>query len=119
MPVKARVTIHGRGPAIWPAWYPEAKLLETRADVGPAVFDALFQQDPVAATGGLFLDEWWQRYVGPPPPAVRSVITVDSSFGGSVAGDYSVFALWSLVPDGHIYLVDRWRGRVSLPELLR
>ena len=43
------------GAALWPQWEDEAALARKRAAVGSRVWQALYQQAPVASTGGLFL----------------------------------------------------------------
>lgn len=52
------------GESIWPERLPEAELEELRAEMGVR-FDALYQQDPTPAEGGLINESWfWKSEIG-------------------------------------------------------
>jgi hypothetical protein len=48
--------------ALWPEWYPLPTLRRSAACSGRAQFNALYQQSPMAAGGGVFKREWVQSY---------------------------------------------------------
>jgi len=55
----------GRSPGdvLWPQWYPRERLEQQRTVMGERAFSAVYQQNPIPATGGIFKPEWFtSRY---------------------------------------------------------
>lgn len=105
------------GEALWPEVRSLAWLQAQRAQMGSAAFQALYQCDPVAAGGALFLRSWWQEYAR--PPATNFVcIAVDTAFKTGKDNDFSAITVWGTATE-NFYVLDAWRGRVLLPELCR
>jgi predicted phage terminase large subunit-like protein len=102
----------------------------------PYVFASIYQQRPVPGEGGLFPRSkwryWWPETLphGPvlrvgPRDGVQSpwpladcmrFLTVDLAASVKTSADYTVIAAWAITPDGHLVLLDRWRGRVTERE---
>lgn len=104
------------------ALFPEHKslefLLERKKILPPANFEALYQQNPYIADGGIFKTEWFKSY-RVLPKLKFTVITVDTAQKTKEQNDYSVFALWGQGEDGNAYLIDILRGKWESPDLIK
>lgn len=131
------------GEALWPARYSAERLLEIRATQDdPAAgqvrhwFDALYQQRPVPAEGGLFKRDWF-RYWAPggsggryrleqPGGGTKVVLAsdcrrfgvVDLAFSTKTSADYTVITAWAVTPDSDLVLLDVVRARMEGPEII-
>lgn len=106
------------GRALWPSWYDVAALAEIRETLGSRGWNALYQQRPSSAEGGLFKRAWFNRRWRELPELTMTIQAVDSAFKDGVGNDYSVIATWGT--DGKdYYLIDLWRQRVEYPDLER
>lgn len=104
------------------ALFPEHKSIDfllARKKVMPAAnFEALYQQNPYIADGGIFKTEWFKSYRAL-PKLKFTVITVDTAQKTKEQNDYSVFALWGQGEDGNAYLIDILRGKWEAPDLIK
>ena len=92
-------------------------LEKLRADVGPDVFAAQYQQSPVPAGGGLIRREWLRYYDRLPERCYWRVIqSWDTAAKGGAQNDFSVCTTW-YIADKCYYLVDVTRGRYDYPLL--
>jgi predicted phage terminase large subunit-like protein len=105
------------GEALWPERFPAQLLSEIRLAVGSAVWAALYQQKPAAATGQVFKREWWQYYRAL-PEFKRVCQSWDTAFKRGSENDYSVCTTWGIGQNGY-FLLDLWRSREEFPELKR
>lgn len=107
------------GDYLWPERLPPDWYEKLRTTVGPRVWNALYQQDPIDDEGAMFPRDAWGWY-GPRdlPPLTEVAIAVDSAFKEGVGSDYSVFAAWGHDGHGRYYLLDLWRSRVEFPALI-
>ena len=100
--------------------FPEHKsldfLLQRKALMTPANWEALYQQSPVIDGGNLFKLEWFGEHDEPPMLKWRGVY-VDTAQKTKERNDFSVFEHWGLGVDGKAYLLDVVRGRFEAPEL--
>lgn len=106
------------------ALFPEHKsidfLLERRAIMDSANWQALYQQSPVVVGGELFRDGWWQTYDATfiHPEYEYRTIYADTALKTGQQHDYSAFQCWGF-KDGHAYLLDQLRGKWEAPDLIR
>ena len=110
--------VNEAGEALWPERWTLDSLDRVRSAVGPRVWQAQYQGDPMPADGGMFKRSWWKRYTVL-PPLTNVELLLDSAFKEGVANDYSALALWGSDGNGSAYLVRAWRDRVDYPGLLR
>lgn len=89
---------------------------QTKAEAGPYIWDALYQQRPSAPGGQTFKNDWWQ-FEPPPTEFDRMVTSWDLTFG-SQSGDFVVGQVWGQV-GAQLWLLDQVRGRWSFNEQLR
>jgi predicted phage terminase large subunit-like protein len=96
-------------------------LLEAlRRDLGPQVFEAQYQQNPVAPEGNLIRLEWFGSYVSiPPRHELMSVVqSWDTAQTESPTSDYSVCITFGY-HKGHYLVLDVLRKRFAYPDLRR
>lgn len=106
------------GDALWPARFNASQLAAVRKRVGERVWTALYQQKPTPDGGVIWKREWLlQRYTKPPEKLALLALAIDSAWKTGVANDYSVIAAWGATMTDY-YLLDLWRDRVELPDLL-
>lgn len=109
------------GQALWPAWFPEERLLELQTILGTRSFAALYQQNPIPMSGGTFRSEWFAKRGEMPNSAYEPRIVVqavDGAWKTGVSNDYSVVATWA-TDFRDFYLLDVWRGKVEFYDLKR
>jgi len=110
----------GRAPgeALWPSHYPVEALEVIRGDVGPRVFQCLYQGNVSAAQGTIFKREWFRHYQQPPERFNKIVQSWDTAFKTGATNDYSVCATFGETQTG-FYLLSLYRHKVEFPELKR
>lgn len=121
------------GEALWPDGpdrFDAEWLAQTKAEVGPWVWSALYQGRPSPAEGGLFRSEHFRYYrkiqtgsgmrwdidgVLVRPEDCWRFATVDLAASLKTSADYTVIAAWAVAPTGDLLLIDGFRGRIA-PE---
>jgi len=91
-----------------------------RRELGPAVFAAQYQQDPVAPDGNLLRWEWFKTYAesferGDFQKVMQSW---DTGMSEAPTSDWSVCTTWGF-RERKWYLLDVYRRRLDYPELRR
>ena len=97
---------------------PSSVLDEMRAQLGPDVFAAQYQQSPVAPGGNMIKRDWVKRYDSLPDrtSSTRVLQSWDTASKDGEENDWSVCTTW-YVQDGRYYLADELRGRFDYPTL--
>ena len=93
-----------------------------RRDLGPVVFSAQYQQEPVAAEGNMLRLEWFGTYDEMPPRHrfLKVVQSWDTGMTAQPTSDWSVCTTWGFELDSHKwYLLDVFRRRLDFPDLRR
>ena len=100
--------------ALWPVVMPieELKLKKIEA---PLVFNAEYQQEPLADGGGIFKEEWWKRYTEL-PPLEYTFIVADTASKKGVRNDPSAFGHYGVLGK-YIYVLNCWGGKLDSTEL--
>lgn len=100
--------------------FPEHKslvfLMDRKAAMTSANFEALYQQHPIVAGGNMFKDEWWNYYKVPPALEYRTIYA-DTAQKTKEQNDWSVFQCWGRTKKGQAILLDQIRGKWEAPEL--
>lgn len=94
-----------------------ARWEQVKAEVGPYIWAALYQQRPSAPGGAIFRTDWWKEK--PPPTKFdRMVTSWDLTFGSTLAsGDYVVGQVWGQL-GADCWLLDQVRGKWEFPDQL-
>lgn len=103
------------GEALWPSEFPDHFLLEKKK-VDPGSFEALIQQNPVAAEGAIIKRAEIQYYEGDPGRYDYILQSWDTAFKDKEQNDYSALTTWGCI-DNKIYLIDAFRGKLEYPDL--
>ena len=106
--------IDAEGRALVPELHPLEKLLETKANLSPTQWSALYQQSPVADGGNIF-DEAWFRFWTPGalPERFDEVIqSWDMTFKDTDGSDFVVGQLWGRAGVNY-YLLEQVRARMG------
>ena len=118
IPIGDRVFHRRRvGDVLHPEREPMAVLESLCAQLGPDIFEAQYQQQPVAPGGVMIQRDWVQRYDQLPTPPARQIIqSWDIASKEGAENDWSVCTTW-LIFENRYYLVDVLRGRFDYPTL--
>lgn len=100
----------------------DATLAQLRRDLGPVVFSAQYQQEPVVAEGNMLRLDWFKSYVEAPSRErfLKVIQSWDTGMTAAPTSDYSVCTTWGFERDTNIwYLLDVFRQRLDFPDLRR
>ena len=95
---------------------------QLRRDLGPAVFSAQYQQEPVAPEGNLIRMEWFGTYDELPErhEFLKVIQSWDTAMSAAPTSDYSVCTTWGFYRETNKwYLIDILRERLDFPDLKR
>lgn len=104
------------GEMLWPEWFDETHWRSFRSN--PRTWAALYQQRPQPEDGTYFQRDWFGRWSNdaetdcPLPGHLHYYLTSDHA--QTEDGDWTVFRIWGLAPDGDVYLVGGFRIRATL-----
>ncbi|MGX7895925.1 phage terminase large subunit [Tsuneonella sp. HG222] len=121
--VGAGRTHHRRvGDLLNPSRESKETLDQLRRDLGPVVFSAQYQQEPVTADGNMIRMEWFGTYDEAPPRHrfIKVVQSWDTGMTAQPTSDWSVCTTWGFELESHKwYLLDVFRKRLDYPDLKR
>jgi len=95
---------------------------QLRRDLGPVVFSAQYQQEPVTAEGNMIRMEWFGTYDDPPLRYEfgKVVQSWDTGMTSAPTSDWSVCTTWGFsLEKKKWYLLDVFRKRLDFPDLKR
>jgi predicted phage terminase large subunit-like protein len=112
----------GRAPgeALWPERFPLDELPSVeRGEISASSFSALYQQDPLPASGVTFQGEWMQnRYdVQPDRYVALRVMVIDGAWTAKTTSDPSALACWA-TDERRYYLLESMAKRLEFPDLV-
>jgi len=96
-------------------------LSELRRELGPVVFSAQYQQEPVTPEGNLLRLEWFGTYDEVPEreELLKIVQSWDTAATAAPTSAYSVCTTWGFTHDHKWLLLDVFRERLDYPDLKR
>ena len=106
------------GDLLNPARESRELLDQIRRELGPAVFSAQYQQDPVVPEGNAIRMEWFKTYEEAPERRsfTKVVQSWDTGMSAAPTSDYSVCTTWGFKTN-RWYLLDVYRQRLDYPDL--
>ena len=104
-------TFRRKGEALHPERYDLRSLERIRKAVGPRVWQALYQQNPVADDGEYFRRDMFQWYTGAPPQKLSVYAAFDLAIGKGDRNDWTVGAVVGVDEDDNMWVLDVRRGR--------
>ncbi|MGD0863702.1 MAG: hypothetical protein ABSA21_13270 [Candidatus Limnocylindrales bacterium] len=99
------------GTALWPDYWSLERLAAKRAELGSAIFDLQYQNDPAGMGGNVFRRDWF-RYVDRVPDGQRRV-GMDLAASSKERADYTAVVEWVEDSDHRLYLCGAWRARLD------
>lgn len=110
------------GNPLWPEFWSLPELEALREEVGPAKWNAQYQQTPTGEEGAIVKREWWKRWEKEKPPACEFIIqSWDTAFTKNERSDYSACTTWGVFykdeVEPNIILLDAYEERMEFPEL--
>lgn len=106
------------GEALWPRRYHLARLKQIAKSVGTYVWNALYQQSPVAAEGNVLRKAWWSRYDGSPRDIAARCEEIiqswDMAFKDSDGSDSVAGQVWGRI-GADVYLLDSSTAVLDFP----
>lgn len=106
-----------KGEALHPERYDANALTRIERAVGPRVWDALYQQHPVAEDGTYFTKDMMHYYTGSPPARMHYYAAWDFAIGKLDRNDYTVGITVGVDMEDNIWVVDCRRGRWDAFEI--
>lgn len=102
---------------------------ETERDVGPRVWNALYQGHPSPSDGDMLKRSWWKHYVAPQAVELddgtiraegfsKIIQSWDMTFKDTKKADFVVGQVWAQ-RGADVYLLDQVRGRMDFPATCR
>lgn len=98
--------------------YDSEALARIKQAVGPRVWDALYQQNPVAEEGGYFTRDAVKWYVGDAPRRLHVYAAWDLAIGKGDRNDYTVGIVVGVDEADNMYIIDMRRGRWDSFEIV-
>lgn len=111
----------GRKPAepLCPERFNIKELLEIRDQIGPQLFDAMYQQNPSTTGTQMFKKDWWKSFEKENLPDFDVIIqSWDCGYIKTANSSYSVCATIGSMKDEY-YILEVFRERLEFPELIR
>ena len=105
-----------KGEALFPEHKSVEFLLERKAVMANANWEALYQQNPQIIGGELIHSDQFGRYKVLPNIIFRCIFA-DTAQKTAEHNDYSVFESWGMGDDNRIYLLDLIRDKWEAPQL--
>jgi len=107
------------GEALCPKRFSREALLDKKRKMGTDSFEALYQQNPVPAGGGLFKRGWFTRIVEKAPDNLRWYRGYDLAVSTRTTADYTASFRCALDGEGNLYIADGFRQRIEYPDQRR
>ncbi len=107
------------GEALWADQYSLESLLETKKDIGPYDWSALYQQRPVDDASREFKSDWYHRIDAEKVSLMntRNYLTVDTAMSQRESADFCGFCDNSVSQD-NIWFLKAWKSRLSPNEFV-
>ena len=115
---QGKVIQRNPGDLLFPERLSRDTLDRMRKEMGAAVFNCQYQQNPIAPDGSPLRWEWFGSYEGSERRDWYQLVVQswDTGTSSDQRSDFSVCTTWGF-RDRHWYLLDVWRGQLDYPDL--
>jgi phage terminase large subunit-like protein len=110
-PALVRQATQPDGSSLWPSYWTTEKLAAKKLDLGSAIFNLQYQNDPSGMGGNIFKRDWF-HYVDRVPDGARRV-GMDLNASAKERSDYTAATEWVEDSEHNLYLVGAWRKRLD------
>jgi hypothetical protein len=114
------------GEWIWPEFYPAIHWEGLRNTMPPTLWSAQMQGIPLDQQGEFIAEDDFKRFdqmptnkEGEPIQFTKTVMSVDTPLKGTERSDYTAICIFRRHVDGSHYMVDAWRGKKKMEEVIR
>lgn len=110
-----------KGELLCPTRLTQGFLDEQKALMGPSLFEAQYQQNPLPAGGNIFRKDWIMHHDGSIAPEnyKERVISWDTASKPGEGNDYTAGTVWGITKDHQYHLIEIIYGQWKFPELKR
>lgn len=85
------------GTSYWPEFWPTENFLQKKANTPPAVWNALYMQNPISESGAIVKRKEFQLWqADKPPPCKYVIVSMDTAFSKKETADYSAYTVWGI-----------------------
>ncbi|WP_051311611.1 terminase large subunit domain-containing protein [Zooshikella ganghwensis] len=98
------------GEYLWTDWFSPAHWEQEKLSQGSRNWDALYQQRPAPAEGGLIKRAWIRRYRARPAQPIRIIHSWDTAYKPNQINDPSVCTVWMETKFAYYLVDDVFRG---------
>jgi len=110
-PAHMRQALAEDGTALWPGYWPAERLAAKRLEMGSAMFDLQYQNDPSGMGGNIFRREWFRSVEEVPAGARR--VGVDLAASTKERSDYTAAVEVLEDAEHNLYVIGAWRARLE------
>lgn len=116
---------HAEGTLCWPERFGSKEVMDLKSEKGEYAWAGQYQQMPQPRGGGIIRHDWWQLWARPSYPPLGTVVaSLDTSIKEGEKNDYNALTVWGAFAEGNdpyprLILIDAWRIRCSLAELVQ
>lgn len=104
------------GKSYWPKQWPIERLEERREELGPEIFDSMFQGFPRSLAGRQFDSDTFEYY--DKAPEMQMIIQGwDVALKAKETNDYTVCLTLGVDGDENLYILDMFRARLTAPQI--
>ena len=115
-----RTIKRSKGDVICPDQLSEKTLEEFKKGMGPVVFEGQYQQNPTPLEGAIIKSKWFKYYTEAELPSFkRIVISWDTANKVKETSAYSACCVFGVSEKKKYYLLDVYRERLELPDLMK
>lgn len=101
------------GQPLWPGYWSKELLDEKRADLGRAIFDLQYMNDPSGTGGNIFKRGWFQYVDRLPVGTYPRRAGMDLAAGTKERSDYTAVTEWLEDAEHNLYFVGGYRDRLD------
>ncbi len=105
------------GESFWPQMFPADELKAIKAQIGSALFNAVYNGDPTAVGGSIFKEARWFKPLPPDFTAIRKtlrvVMFVDTAFSEGETGHYTACCTAGADAHNNLYVIGLHQGKWS------
>ena len=105
------------GDVLWPERHSFVEIMKIKS-LSERTYNALYQQRPASAEGGMFKQQWFRYYTIMPKVFDKIVMSWDCAFKDTKSSDYVVGTVWGKL-GADSYLVGMARGKWDFVETVK
>ena len=114
--ITGQVTLHEKGPALWPEYISLAELDKRREEVGTPIFNTMYQAQRGGLAGVIVKREFF-KYRNAPEGSL-CYAALDPAISQKTQADETAIVVGNVDYEGNVFIRFVWHGRVGVRETL-